>query len=348
MDIRDALERLTSGEHLDRQGARDVFDIIMAGEATPAQIGGVLMALRARGETAAEIAGAAEAMRAVSLKVDVVAPHLVDTAGTGGSGPAKLFNISTAAAFAAAAAGAHVAKHGNRGMTSASGSADVLEAAGVNLSLGPEQIARCITEVGIGFMFAQTHHSAMRHAGPIRRELGVRTVFNLLGPLTNPANAKRQVIGVFAPAWQRILGEVAAMLGAEHVLIVHSDGLDEISVAGPSRVVECKFGAITEYVVHPRDFGMSTHSTDTLRAGSAAESLALIKAAFSQENEAAADIVALNAGASIYASGVALNLADGVAMAQDAIGSGMAAERLQELARLSSLLASLLASLRQA
>ncbi len=338
MDIREALERLTNGQHLDREGARDVFDIIMAGEATPAQIGGVLMALRTQGETAAEIAGAAEAMRAVSLKVEVAAPHLVDTAGTGGSGPAKLFNISTAAAFVAAAAGAHVAKHGNRGMTSASGSADVLEAAGVDLSLQPDQIARCITEVGIGFMFAQAHHSAMRHAGPVRAELGVRTVFNLLGPLTNPANAKRQVIGVFDPAWQHTLGEVAVLLGAEHVLIVHGDGLDEISVAGPSSVVECRSGEITEYTIQPGDFGMTTHSTDALRAESPAASLALIKAALSQRNEAAADVVALNAGAAIYVSGVALSLADGVAMAQDAIGSGMAAERLQELARLSSLM----------
>ena len=338
MDIREALERLTNGEHLDREGARDVFDIIMAGEATASQIGGVLMALRTLGETAAEIAGAAEAMCAVSLKVDVSVPHLVDTAGTGGSGAAKLFNVSTAAAFVVAAAGAHVAKHGNRGMTSASGSADVLEAAGVDLSLSPEQIARCITEVGIGFMFAQAHHSAMRHAGPVRQELGVRTVFNLLGPLTNPAGAKRQVIGVFAPAWQRILGEVAALLGAEHVLIVHSDGLDELSVAGSSRVVECKSGAITEYDVHPRDFGLSTHPTDALHAGSPAESLALIRAAFRRENEAASDVVALNAGAAIYASGVALSLADGVAMAQDAIASGMAAERLGELARLTSLM----------
>ena len=338
MDIREALELLTDGEHLSREESRDVFNIIMAGDAMPAQIGGVLMALRTLGETAAEIAGAAEAMRAVSLKVDVAAPHLVDTAGTGGSGPAKLFNISTAAAFVGAAAGAHVAKHGNRGMTSASGSADVLEAAGVDLALRPEQIARCITEAGIGFMFAQAHHSAMRHAGPVRAELGVRTVFNLLGPLTNPASAKRQVIGVFAPAWQRILAEVAALLGAEHVLIVHSDGLDEISVSASSSVVEYKSGEITEYSIHPRDFGMSTHSTDTLRAGSPAESLALIRAAFRQENEAASDVVALNAGAAIYASGVALSLADGVAMAQDAIGSGMAAERLRELARLSRLM----------
>ena len=338
MDIREALERLTNGEQLDREGAKDVFDIIMAGEATPAQIGGVLMALRTKGETAAEIAGAAEAMRAVSLKVDVDAAHLVDTAGTGGSGPAKLFNVSTAAAFAAAAAGAHVAKHGNRGMTSASGSADVLEAAGVDLSLRPDQIARCITEVGIGFMFAPAHHGAMRHAGPVRAELGVRTVFNLLGPLTNPASAKRQVIGVFAAAWQRTLGEVAALLGAEHVLIVHGDGLDEITVSGPTSVVECSAGAITEYTIEPRDFGMATHSTDALRAESPAESLALIKAAFSQENEAAADVVALNAGAAIYAAGVALNLADGVAMAQDAIGSGLAVERMRELARLSNLM----------
>ena len=338
MDIPHALERLVEGENLDRQETRDVFDIIMAGDATPALIGAVLVGLRVKGETTAEIAGAAEAMRAVSTKVSVDAANLVDTCGTGGSGQAKLFNISTAAAFVAAGAGAHVAKHGNRAMTSKSGSADVLEAAGVNLNITPAQIARCIGEVGVGFMFAPAHHGAMRHAGPVRQELGVRTIFNVLGPLTNPASAKRQVIGVFASAWQRPLAEVAGLLGAEHVLVVHSDGLDELSVAGRSHIVELEGGEISEYDITPGEFGVSEHSLDGLKAGSPKESLALINAALAQENEAAADIVALNAGAAIYASGVALSLTDGVAMAQDVIGSGQGAERLAELARVSSLM----------
>lgn len=339
MNMQDALERLTAGERLTRDEAREVFGIVMAGEATAAQIAGLLMALRMRGESTDEIAGAALAMRAVSTKVAVDVPHLVDTCGTGGSGAAKLFNISTAAAFAAAAAGAHVAKHGNRGMTSRSGSADVLEAAGVSLDLAPEEIARCITEVGVGFLFAPTHHGAMRHAGPVRRELGVRTVFNVLGPLTNPAGARRQVIGVFARAWQRPLAEVAGLLGAERVLVVHAGGLDELSIAGVSHVVELDGGAITEYDIEPADFGLARHDVDGLRADSPAASLALVEAALDATDEAAADIVALNAGAAIYASGVTLSLADGVTMAQDVIASGQARERLNELVRMSGLIA---------
>ncbi len=336
--MQDALERVTAGERLTREEARDVFGIVMDGAATPAQIAGLLVALRMRGESTEEIAGAAEAMRAVSTKVEVDVPHLVDTCGTGGSGAAKRFNISTAAAFVAAAAGAHVAKHGNRGMTSKSGSADVLEAAGVSLDLKPEEIARCITEVGVGFLFAQVHHGAMRHAGPVRRELGVRTVFNVLGPLTNPANAKRQVIGVFSPGWQRPLANVAALLGAERVLVVHSDGLDELSVAGPSRVVELDGGSINEYDISPGDFGLATHDMDDLRADSAADSLALIEAALDSTHEAATDVVALNAGAAIYAADVTLSLSDGVTMAQDVIASGQARERLNELVRMTRLI----------
>lgn len=339
MNMQDALERLTAGEQLTRDEAREVFGIVMAGEATPAQIAGLLLALRMRGESTDEIAGAALAMRAVSTKVHVDVPHLVDTCGTGGSGAAKLFNISTAAAFAAAAAGAHVAKHGNRGMTSRSGSADVLEAAGVSLDLAPDEIARCIAEVGVGFLFAQVHHGAMRHAGPVRRELGVRTVFNVLGPLTNPAGARRQVIGVFSREWQRTLAEVAALLGAERVLVVHADGLDELSIAGVSHVVELDGGTITEYDVQPEVFGLARHDVDGLRADSPAASLALIEAALDATDEAAADIVALNAGAAIYAAGVTLSLADGVTMAQDVIASGQARERLNELVRMSRLIA---------
>ncbi len=339
MNMQDALERLTAGEKLTRDEAREVFGIVMAGEATPAQIAGLLIALRMRGESTDEVAGAAMAMRAVSTKVDVDVPHLVDTCGTGGSGGAKLFNISTAAAFAAAAAGAHVAKHGNRGMTSRSGSADVLEAAGVSLDLAPQEIARCVTEVGVGFLFAQVHHGAMRHAGPVRRELGVRTVFNVLGPLTNPAGARRQVIGVFSREWQRTLAEVAALLGAERVLVVHADGLDELSIAGASHVVELDAGTITEYDVEPADFGLARHEVDGLRADSPAASLALVEAALDAADEPAADIVALNAGAAIYAAGVTLSLSDGVTMAQDVIASGQARERLNELVRMSRLIA---------
>ena len=339
MNMQDALERLTAGEKLTRDEAREVFGLVMAGEATPAQIAGLLIALRMRGESTDEVAGAAMAMRAVSTKVDVDVPHLVDTCGTGGSGGAKLFNISTAAAFAAAAAGAHVAKHGNRGMTSRSGSADVLEAAGVSLDLAPQEIARCVTEVGVGFLFAQVHHGAMRHAGPVRRELGVRTVFNVLGPLTNPAGARRQVIGVFSREWQRTLAEVAALLGAERVLVVHADGLDELSIAGASHVVELDAGTITEYDVEPADFGLARHEVDGLRADSPAASLALVEAALDAADEPAADIVALNAGAAIYAAGVTLSLSDGVTMAQDVIASGQARERLNELVRMSRLIA---------
>ncbi|MGE0625994.1 MAG: anthranilate phosphoribosyltransferase [Pseudomonadales bacterium] len=337
MDIQSALATLAEGHDLSQDDTRDVFMTVMSGEASPAQIGGLLMALRVKGETAEEIAGAAQTMRALSTKVAVDVPYLVDTCGTGGSG-AKLFNISTAAAFVAAAAGAKVAKHGNRKMTSASGSADVLEAAGVNLNLTPEQIAHCIREVGVGFLFAQAHHSAMRFAAPVRQELKVRTMMNLLGPLTNPAGAKRQVIGVFSPVWQRRMAEVARLLGSEHVLVVHSNGLDEIALDGPSWVVELKHGEITEYEIDPEDFGLTTRSTEDLRAGTIEASLALVRTSITRPDSAAADIVCLNAGAAIYAAGVATTLANGVVMAQDAIASGLAEERLAELVRITGLM----------
>ena len=331
MNLQDALQNLVTGEPLAQAQATAVFDLILTGEATPAQIGSILTALATRGETAEEIAGAATAMRAVSTKVEVDAPNLVDTCGTGGSGRAKRFNISTAAAFVAAAAGAHVAKHGNRGMTSKSGSADVLEAAGVQLELTPEQVGRCISEVGVGFLFAVAHHPAMRFAGPVRRELGFRTIFNLLGPLTNPAGAKRQVIGVFSAEWMQPLAEVLRLLGAEHVLIVHSDGLDELSIHAASLVTELKGGAIETRDILPGDFGIRERPIDDLAASSPEESLALVRAALTGRNEAAADIVALNAGAAIYASGVATSMANGVTLAQDLISTGLANERLKEL-----------------
>ncbi len=338
MTFEEALPRLINGEDLDQADARSLFGQVLGGDLTPAQIAALVTALASKGEAVTEVAGAAEAMRAVSTKVDVVADYLVDTCGTGGSGGAKRFNISTAAAFATAAAGAHVAKHGNRGMTSKSGSADVLEAAGVRIDLASEETARCISEVGVGFMFAQTHHSAMRFAAPVRRELGFRTIFNVLGPLTNPAGAKRQVLGVFAPEWQRPLAEVAGLLGAEHVMVVHSDGLDELSIANTSRVAELKDGKVEQYEIDPGDFGIARQSMDDLRAESAEESLALVRTALNGSHPAASDIVAMNAGAAIYVAGIATSLENGVLMAQDAIAAGLATERLTELVNITQLM----------
>ena len=341
MEMSEALASLVGHRSLSRAETRSVFDTIMAGEATPAQIAGVLVGLKAKGETVNEIVGAAEAMRAVSTKVDVDVSYLVDTCGTGGSGTAKRFNISTAAAFVAAAAGAHVAKHGNRGASSTSGSADVLEAAGASIELDPEQIARCIREVGVGFLFAQRHHGAMRHAGPVRRELGIGTIFNLLGPLTNPAGATRQVLGVFAAEWQRPLAEVARELGSERVLVVHSQGLDELSIQDTSIVVELNGGFIDTYEVSPNDFGMRDQEMDELHADSPAKSLELVRAALGGTNEAATDLVALNAGAAIYAAGVSTSLGNGVGLAQDVIATGQAAEKFKEFIDLTRMMAEL-------
>ena len=338
-DVQRSLSVLADGHDLARAQARTLFAAIMSGAATDAQIGAVLMALRVKGETVDEIAGAAQAMRDCSTKVEIDIPYLVDTCGTGGSGAAKLFNISTAAAFVAAAAGARVAKHGNRAASSKSGSADVLEAAGVNIALTPVQIARCIREVGVGFMLAVAHHGAMRHATPARRELGVRTLFNLLGPLTNPAGAPAQVVGVSDARWQRPLAEVLRELGSRHVLLVHADGLDEISIATTTRVVELDGGKIDEYDIAPEDFGIARRTLETLRAASVPESLALVRESLGDPECAAAEIVALNAGAAIYASGVATTLARGVTMAEDAIATGLATERFDELVRVSSLMA---------
>ena len=337
MRIEEALGRLFDGGNLSQAETGAVFRQVMSGEATPAQIGGLLAALRVKGETAEEVAGAAQTMREFATRVEVDVPNLIDTCGTGGSG-VKLFNISTAAAFAAAAAGAHVAKHGNRRMTSFSGSADLLEAAGANIGLTPAQVAHCISEVGVGFMFAQAHHGATRHAAPVRRELGAPTLMNVLGPLTNPAGARRQVMGVFSAGWQRTLAEVAKLLGSEHVLVVHSRGLDEITLDGPTRVCELKAGEIAEYEIVPEDFGLASRSVEDLRADSVEASLALFNAALTRPDSAAADVVALNAGAGIYAAGLATSFANGVTMAQDAIASGLARERLDEFVRITSLM----------
>ncbi len=341
MQIPQALSAIVEGRDLTQDQTAAVFRQIMSGQATAGQIGAVLAALRVKGETPAEIAGAAIAMRELSTKVPAKSDVLVDTCGTGGSG-SKLFNISTAAAFVAASVGAKVAKHGNRKMTSFSGSADVLEAAGVALRLSPEQIAACIDEIGVGFMFAQAHHSAMRFAGPVRQEIGIRTLMNVLGPMTNPAGAKRQVIGVFAQQWQRPVAEVLKLLGSEHAMILHSNGLDEIRLDAPTHVVELRYGEITEYQISPAEFNIAPRSAEEyagLVADSAESSLALVKLSLSDDTSAAADIVALNAGAAIYVSGVATSMANGVVMAQDAISSGLAKERLAELVRITSLMA---------
>ena len=330
IDMQSAVARVMAAEDLTRDEMQSVMRTIMTGGATDAQIGGFLVALRLKGESVAEIAAAATVMRELAARVEVDTTGLVDTCGTGGSGSNK-FNVSTASAFVAAAAGARVAKHGNRGATSISGSADVLEAAGARLDLTPEQVGRCIESAGVGFLFALNHHGAMKHAIGPRRELGVRTVFNLLGPLTNPAGAERQLLGVFGREWVRPIAEVLASLGSKHVMVVHSeDGLDELSVSAPTHVAELKDGEITEYTVEPDQFGMQLTDLDSLRIGSSEESLTLVKAALSGEHQGATDIVALNAGAAIYVAGQALSLANGVEMARDAIAAGLATERLNE------------------
>lgn len=340
MSIQAALAKVVEKQNLTTDEMSAVMRQIMTGEATEAQIGAFLVALRMKGETVDEVTGAAQVMRELCTKVEIDLPHLVDTCGTGGDG-SHLFNVSTAAAFVVAAAGGHVAKHGNRSVTSSTGSADLLMAAGVNLQLTPEQIARCVKEVGVGFMFAVAHHGAMKHAIGARRELALRTVFNMLGPMTNPANVQRQVIGVFDKKLCPLMAGVLQRLGSEHVLVVHAeDGLDEFSLAAKSHVAELKNGTITEYSVDPGEFGFKNQNIADLKVASAEESLALINDALgrnkSERGQKAADMIALNAGAAIYASGVAANFADGVAMAQDAIGSGLALGKMTEMVEFTS------------
>lgn len=336
MDIKQALAKVVARIDLNTEEMTDVMRIVMTGGATPAQIGGFLVALRMKGETLDEITGAAIVMRELATPVDIQGTYLVDTCGTGGDG-ANLFNVSTASAFVVAAAGGRVAKHGNRSISSSTGSADVLEAAGIKLDITPEEVARCVREIGVGFMFAPAHHSAMKHAIGPRKELGLRTIFNMLGPLTNPAKVKRQVIGVFNGELCKPLAEVLGRLGSEHVMVVHAkDGLDEISLATETRVAELKNGQVQEYTIKPEDFGIASQSLIGLTVTNAAESLALINDALGdrkgQYADKAASIIALNAGAAIYVSGVTSSLADGVEMARDAVGSGLAGEKLRELA----------------
>ncbi len=341
MLFKQALEQILAGQDLNHADMLAVMQQVMGGELTPAQIAGFVIALRAKGESVDEISAAATVMRQLSTKVEIAdRTHLIDTCGTGGDG-IQTFNVSTVSAFIAAAAGAKVAKHGGRSVSSTCGSADVLEALGVNVNLTPDQVAKCVDEIGIGFMFAPNHHSAMKHAAPVRRELGVRTIFNLLGPLTNPASAKRQVMGVFDKNLTGKLAQVLQKLGSEHVLVVHgADGMDEISFTGDTLVAELKEGKISEYTLNPAQFGLPLHDLKTIRVENAEQSKAMILDVLSGEanckNQAARDIVLLNAGAAIYTAGLQASIHEGIEHAAKVIDNGQALAKLEALKAMSA------------
>jgi anthranilate phosphoribosyltransferase len=340
MDMQGAIRAVTERRDLSDDEMRIVMRLIMTGEATMAQIGGFLVGLRMKGETIDEIAAAATVMRELATHVGVSGPHLVDTCGTGGDG-ASTFNISTASAFVAAAAGAKVAKHGNRSISSKSGSADVLEAAGVNLDLSAEQVAECINEVGVGFMFAPKHHGAMKHAIGPRREMGVRTIFNVLGPLTNPASAPNQVLGVFSKDLVEPMAHVLHKLGSEHVMVVHADdGMDEISIGAPTYVAELKDGNVKTYTLKPEDVDITSGDVKSLAVDGIEESLVRVKSVLENNDGPSRDIVALNSGAAIYVAGLADSLQAGIDKALQVIADGSARKKLDELAALSQKLAS--------
>ncbi|MCK5903248.1 MAG: anthranilate phosphoribosyltransferase [Cocleimonas sp.] len=333
MNIQTAIQKVIDKKNLSHTEMSDVMRLIMTGEATPAQIGGFLIGLRMKGETVDEISAAAGVMRALATPVNIEADHIVDIVGTGGDG-SSTFNISTTCCFIVAAAGGHVAKHGNRSISSKSGAADVLEAAGVDLSVSPETVKACVEEIGVGFMFAVMHHSAMKHAIMPRKEMGVRTVFNLLGPLTNPAGAPNLLLGVYAREWVRPLAEALKQLGNHHVMVVHADdGLDEISIAAPTFVAELKDGNISEYTLSPEDFGLTTQPLDSLRVADANESLALLNSVLENKASTARDIVALNAGAALYVAGLVDSHQAGVEKALAVIASGEASKKLQALVK---------------
>lgn len=331
--IQTALDLLGEQQSLPVGSMHAVMNQIMDGEATPAQIGGLLMALKLNGETVEQITEAAVVMRERAIKVNVDKDHLIDTCGTGGDG-IGIFNVSTAVAFIAAVAGCRVAKHGNRSVSSSTGSADVLEAAGMNLSLNASQVADCIEQFNIGFLFAPAHHGATKYAVGPRKELAVRTMFNLLGPLTNPADTPYQVMGIFAKQWVRTAAEVLQKLGSKHVMVVHShDGMDEISLSAPTDVAELKAGKIREFTIKPEDFGIEQQSVESLVVDDAEQSLALIKQALNGQTGPAADILALNAGAAIYVAGLADDMQAGVHQAQQIMQSGQAWQLINDLAQ---------------
>ena len=336
MDMQSAIKTVLAGKNLTAEEMNDVMNIIMTGEATPAQIGGFLVGLRMKGETVDEIASAAKVMRELATGVKVNGDHVVDIVGTGGDG-SNTFNISTACTFVVAAAGGTVAKHGNRSVSSKSGSADLLEAAGVKLDLNSEQVAKCINDVGVGFMFAPMHHSAMKHAIGPRKEMAVRTIFNVLGPLTNPAGAPNQLLGVFEDALVEPIAEVLNKLGSNHVMVVHSeDGMDEISIGAATNVSELKDGKITSYQITPEQFGFAKTNISELAVSGAEESLAVIQKVLNNENGPAKDIVKFNSGAAIYVAGLASSLAEGIEKAEEVIASGAAKAKLDELVNLSN------------
>jgi len=329
--LQQAIKAVTENQDLTADEMSATMRLIMTGEATPAQVGGFLIGLRMKGESIDEITAAAGVMRELASKVEVDKQNLVDTCGTGGDASGS-FNISTASAIVVAAAGGRVAKHGNRSISSKSGSADVLETAGVNLEISPQQVAECVNEIGVGFMFAPLHHSAMKHAIGPRREMAVRTIFNVLGPLTNPAGAPNQVLGVFSKQLIEPLAHVLKRLGSKHVLVVHAeDGMDEISISSETFVAELKHDEIISYSVKPEDFDMQRAELSQIRARDSAHSLEIIKAVFNNEAGPAKDIVCLNAGAAIYAAGLTSSLIDGVDKAQQVIASGAVTEKLEQL-----------------
>lgn len=333
MNIQAALAQLLEKRNLSMDDMTAVMQQVMTGEATPAQIGALLTALRMKGETVDEVAAAATVMRQLAAPVKVV-DNAIDIVGTGGDSTST-FNISTCCALVAAAAGVKVAKHGNRSVSSKSGAADFLEAAGVNIGIDPDDVARCVEQVGVGFMFAPKHHSAMRHAIGPRKEMGVRTVFNLLGPLTNPAGVRRQLLGVYDPMWVKPMADVLNKLGSEHVLVVHGDGgMDEISLSGATHVAELKNGQVTEYEINPKLFGIKEQSIDLIKVEGPEQSLAMIHSVLANEASAATDIVLMNAGAALYVGGVADSIETGVEKAREVLASGAAANTLKALAAL--------------
>ena len=335
MNIQAAIQRVLDKKDLSGDEMNQVMKIIMTGEATSAQIGGFLIGLRMKGETVDEIAAAATVMRELASGVKISGSNIVDIVGTGGDG-SNTFNISTACTFVVAAAGGTVAKHGNRSVSSKSGSADLLEAAGVNLNLTPEQVAQCIEQVGVGFMFAPLHHSAMKHAIGPRKEMAVRTIFNVLGPLTNPAGAPNQLLGVFSDELVEPLAEVLNKLGSNHVLVVHSeDGMDEISIGAATKVAELKNGKVSSYTITPEQFGFKATNISALAVSGPEESLTTIQKVLDNKAGTARDIVVLNAGAAIYAADLVDTLAEGIKKADEVITSGAAKQKLNALVELS-------------
>lgn len=330
MNIQSALKTVIENRNLTIAEMSSVMRSIMTGEATEAQIGGFLIALRMKGETVEEITAATQIMRELVTPVSIDTSYLVDIVGTGGDGM-QTFNVSTCSAIVVAAAGGKVAKHGNRSVSSKSGSADVLEALGVNIQLNPQQVAESVNKLGIGFMFAPLHHSAMKHAIGPRKEMGVRTIFNLLGPLTNPASAPNQIVGVFSDTWVEPIAEVLKRLNSQHVLVVHSeDGLDEISIAAPTKVAELHNGNITTYTITPEDFGLTRADLNHIQVNSVTESVSMLQSVLDNKPSAARDIVVLNAGAAIYAAGLSESLELGIKQAQTVISNGSARDKLAQ------------------